>query len=549
MRTIYYVAFHLLVAAGFLSPAAAIVDDPDVEITEDQSERQMVLKTLRTMERLTKGCILFKPRTYETDYLHIQGSGYGRCTADLGRTGYLQDIYLGSPSNVSPYSSTCFNPGEIMAALMRSLGFDYEHKRPDRDQYVEVRNDSIDSDYYYSVYRINPSMYTFGTRYDYQSIQHAFAWAYSLSRNPAMVSRIPVPNGMGRRKSLSPTDVAKIMIAYNCPFNVTRSKRFNTDDEFPKFSLEKMTEEECGAQFNRYCKSDITTMDNCTLRTDFRVVCRANASLPILTRMAVDMAEPPLRLVSMDVAEQLVARYSFAPLQRQVVKLQLRNCSTERVTARLIELNFTSLLDFQLYDARSLVIEKKDFATSKRLRIVVFYNTTLKTLQQGTFTDLPDLQILSLEALFEDQKYYNFDPSFRSFLRDLHCSCKFAWYRTWWQADKKLRIRVDAGDVYSFDARYIELLLESSEFNKEDLYHPVNCRAEPFPFGTEWINYYTQIDYSINEPPCNAPKVHGSNAITSTKVATVTKSPSSAKTTPPVTFLSASEPNPAENLA
>ncbi|XP_055344434.1 uncharacterized protein LOC129592426 isoform X2 [Paramacrobiotus metropolitanus] len=512
----------------------------------NQSEQQTVLKALRTMERMTKGCILFKPRTYETDYLYIQGS-YDKCTADLGRTGGLQDIYLQSPSY--SYSSGCFDQGEIMKALMRSLGFDYEHKRTDRDQYVEVRNDSIAGDYYYSVYRINPSMYTFGTKYDYQSIQHYYTWAYSLSRNPAMVPKTGLTKRIGRRKTLSPTDVAKIMIAYNCPINVTRgSKQIEADDNFPKFSLQEMTDEECGAQFNRYCKSDITTTDNCTSRTDFRIVCRSNASLTILARMAVDMAEPPLRVVSMDVEEQLIAKYSFAPIQRQVVKLQLRNCTTERVTSRLIDLNFTSMLDFQLYDARNLVIEKKDFAASKRLRIVVFYNTTIKTMQHGTFTDLPNLQILSLEALFEDQKYYNFDQSFRSFLRNLHCSCEFAWYRSWWRANKKLRIRTEVGDVYSFDGRFTTELLENSGFDKEDLYHPVNCRADPFPFGTEWINYYTQIDYSTNEPPCDASMAHETNAASKTKITTVTKSPLTSKTTAFVTVSATSEPAPGDTV-
>ncbi|XP_055340319.1 uncharacterized protein LOC129589549 [Paramacrobiotus metropolitanus] len=589
MKTELFVLFCFLVAAVFFDPASAIADNEDVEITEDlfntplsfsdvnaiaktgprlwpnptaipyymstyslnQTEQQVVLKTLRTMERRTKGCILFKPRTNETDYLYFQGSSTGKCSTDLGRTGGYQDVNLGSPSYLSSYyTSPCFSPGDIQMVIMRALGFDYEHKRPDRDQYVEVRNSSIDSDYFYSSYAINPNMYTFGTKYDYESILHYFTWANALGRNPGMIARKGLTARMGRRKKLSPTDVAKIMLAYNCPPNVTRgTKQPNADDDFPKFSLEKMTDEECGAQFNRYCKSDITTTFNCTDRTDFRIVCRSNASLNILARMAVDMAEPPLRMVSMDLEEQLIVKYSFAPIQRQVVKLQLRNCTTERVTSRLVDLNFTSMLDFQLYDARNLVIVKKDFTTSKRLRIVIFYNTTIKTMQQETFTDLPNLQILSLEALFEDQKYYNFDQSFRSFLQNLHCSCEFAWYRSWWRKNKKLRMRAQIGDIYSFDGRYSDEVFDSSGFGKEDLYHPVNCRADPFPFGTEWINYYTQIDYSVNEPPCDASIMHGSNAVTTAKITMVTKSPSTTKTTSSVIFSSTGEPVPAETVA
>ncbi|XP_055344217.1 uncharacterized protein LOC129592251 [Paramacrobiotus metropolitanus] len=564
-NTIFY-TYGILAATAFLNPAFAVAnDDEDMEITEDifysplnfsdanaiaksrpklwpnpaaipyemsgsfnQTKRQIVLKALRTMEKATKRCILFEPRTDELDYLYFSSSSYAHaetiqsCYSDLGRIGGYQEIYLSQPS--------CFDLGVIQFHVMHALGFDYEHKRFDRDQYVEVRNisesESEYKDFYDDLYSINPSMYTFGAKYDYHSIREYSTFAGTTGRSPGMISKKALTVHMGRMKSLSPTDVAKIMIAYKCPLNIIRDSKqlYAHDEDFPLFSFEQMTDEECGAQFNRHCQSDITTVHNCTTRTDFRIVCRSNAPVSVLQRMAVDMAEKPLRLVSIDVEEQLIARYTFAPLQIQVVKLQLRNCNTERVTWRLSDLNFTSLLDFQLYGCRNLIIEKRDFLASKRLRIILFYNSTIETMQLDSLASLPDLRIVSLEALLDEQRYYNFDQSFRNFMRALHCSCEFAWYRAWWRTNTNLRLRAQVGEVYSFDGRESSGRLESAEFGKEELYHPVNCHADQFPLGPEWINYYTQTEYSVNEPTCDAPNVQGRRANTATEVAPVTKS-------------------------
>ncbi|XP_055356291.1 uncharacterized protein LOC129601490 [Paramacrobiotus metropolitanus] len=475
----------------------------NISWTYNDTERQVILKVLRTMERMTKRCILFQPRTFESDYLTFESGNSIGCSSDLGRTSGRQAIYLGNPSYQSQhFLPTCFDPINIQLEVMLALGFDFEQKRPDRDQYVEVRNASISSAFQ-SYFAVNPSMYTFGTKYDYHSVLHlsGFAAANVFPPKPGMISKNGLVISMGRRKRLAAGDVAKIMIAYKCPLNITRgSNQSDTSSDFPIFSSEPMTEEKCGVQFNSDCSSDVSTIENCTYRIDFRIVCRSNASVTVLQRMAVAMAEPPLRLVSINVEEQLIANYSFSPLQRQVVKLQLHNCSTERVTSRLSDLNFTNLLDFQLNGCRNLSVKKEDFTVSKRLRVVVFYNTTINVMQLGSFTDIPDLQILSVEARLDDRRNYSFDQSFRSFLQNLHCSCEFAWYRSWWRKTKTLLLRTEIGEVYTFESMFQSL--ENAKYTKKDLYHPIDCHADPFPVGPEWVNY-SQIEYSVNEPGCN----------------------------------------------
>ncbi|XP_055340422.1 uncharacterized protein LOC129589626 [Paramacrobiotus metropolitanus] len=469
----------------------------------DQSERKKVLKALALMERQTEECIIFRTWSGETDYLYFRPRNDGLCGAFTGQRGGPQAIDLGRFNESAKYS--CFTITDIQRYTMRSIGFEHEYRRPDRDEHIDMRKGNLmNNEDYPTLFSIDATMYTFGLKYDYHSILHLGALAGSkTNEHPTMVPKKGLIVRMGQNVPLSPSDVARIMIGYKCPLNIRPGKKeANVEENFINFSMERMTDDECAAQFNRYCQPDVTTIDNCNERNDYRIGCRSTASVAVLERMALDMAGPPLRPVSIHVEEQLLSTYSFTPVQGQVVKLQLSNCTTDRVTSRLIKLNYTNLLHFELYHCFNLTIEKADFKTSQQLGMILFYNTTIVDMQPGTFSDLPNLQILSLEALLESQKNYNFDPNFRNSLHDLHCGCKFAWFRSWWRGSHNLRLRAEVGQVYSFEAPYSDRRLENSEVAKEDLYHPVNCRADPFPLGPEWINYYAQIEYSVNEPNC-----------------------------------------------
>ncbi|XP_055340507.1 uncharacterized protein LOC129589690 [Paramacrobiotus metropolitanus] len=470
----------------------------------DKPQQDLITKALRIMEKKTNGCISFTARTDEWDYIYFKRMYSGGCESELGHKGSYQYIYLAVPSLFS--SADCMYIGKIQHEVMHALGFDHEHERPDRDQYVDIRRGNIDSDEYERNFAISGTMYTFGTKYDYNSILH-YGTFHGIQDvvQPCIVPKKGLIVRMGQTLRMSSTDVAKIMIAYKCPLTVIPVvAEAAISDEFPNFSLEPMTDDECCVQFNRYCNSDITTPYNCAKRRDYRIMCQSKAPVDVLERMTLAMTAKPLRLVSISAEEELISKSSFTPIQRQVLKLQLWNCTTDRVTSRLQKLNFSNLLHFELYNCYNLDIEKADFGVSPRLRIILFLNSTIYALQIGSFMDLPSLQILSLEALSDSQKYYNFVPAYRTHLRNLHCSCEFAWYRSWWRENKRLRLRTEAGELYSFEGPSAGTFFSSDEFTREDLYHPINCSADPFPLSTEWINYYTQTDYSVNEPNCNA---------------------------------------------
>ncbi|KAK2840298.1 hypothetical protein Q5P01_014038 [Channa striata] len=78
-------------------------------------------------------CVSFIPRTTETDYIHIQS--LDGCYSFMGRQGNAQTVSLNS--------NDCIHFGIVQHELLHVLGFDHEHRRSDRDQYVQVQMHNV----------------------------------------------------------------------------------------------------------------------------------------------------------------------------------------------------------------------------------------------------------------------------------------------------------------------------------------------------------------------------------------------------------------------
>ncbi|CAK5044745.1 unnamed protein product [Meloidogyne enterolobii] len=96
------------------------------------SEVKLLQKAFRIYRRRTFGCIHFKPRNFENDYLNIvRGNG---CYSQVGKTGGKQELSLGQG---------CLFNETIIHELMHSLGFWHEHSRADRDNHIIIRWENI----------------------------------------------------------------------------------------------------------------------------------------------------------------------------------------------------------------------------------------------------------------------------------------------------------------------------------------------------------------------------------------------------------------------
>ncbi|KAH7975080.1 hypothetical protein HPB49_023436 [Dermacentor silvarum] len=84
-----------------------------------------ILQAMADIE--SQSCLRFVARRRHQNYLSImRGDG---CTSFVGRQGGAQEVSLGTG---------CLYRGTIVHELMHAAGFDHEHSRSDRDQYIDV---------------------------------------------------------------------------------------------------------------------------------------------------------------------------------------------------------------------------------------------------------------------------------------------------------------------------------------------------------------------------------------------------------------------------
>ncbi|KAI6176287.1 Metalloendopeptidase [Aphelenchoides bicaudatus] len=150
-------------------------------------------------------CIKWRPRTqFDNDYVYILPER--GCYSMVGRTGGRQVLSLGQG---------CIQKGIIMHEMMHAVGFFHEQSRPDRDSYVQILWHNIQPgmqnqfDKYSSA-----TVQTFDTTYDFASILHYDAVAFSRNGQPTILPRTQTK--IGQRGGFSSTDSYKINRLYEC---------------------------------------------------------------------------------------------------------------------------------------------------------------------------------------------------------------------------------------------------------------------------------------------------------------------------------------------
>lgn len=147
--------------------------------------------------------IEFKAHTTEADYITFRPAR--GCSSNVGRQGGQQYINLG------PRCSK----GNTIHEIGHALGLWHEQSRADRDAFIEVRLENV----------IERALHNFSQTvsngkphggYDYASIMHYSAFAFSKNNEPTIVAR----NGaaIGQREGLSAGDIATIADLYSAEF-------------------------------------------------------------------------------------------------------------------------------------------------------------------------------------------------------------------------------------------------------------------------------------------------------------------------------------------
>lgn len=142
-----------------------------------------------------------RPRSNsDNDYVVFRDSGSG-CRSYLGRIGGAQNIQLASCGR-----------GSIIHEILHAAGFYHEQSRGDRDEFVTIMWDEISPGHKANFEKRGSNGQDIGA-YDYSSIMHYSAKAFSSSGAPTIVTK-KTGAKIGQREGLSNGDKAAIAVLY-----------------------------------------------------------------------------------------------------------------------------------------------------------------------------------------------------------------------------------------------------------------------------------------------------------------------------------------------
>ncbi|KAK7604958.1 hypothetical protein V9T40_006144 [Parthenolecanium corni] len=171
------------------------------------ADRQMIQEAIDEFHKHT--CIKFKERREsDFDYVYFTNGNTG-CWSSVGRIGGRQEINLQTPGCTS-------QRGTVIHEMLHAVGFMHEQNRPDRDKYVIINYQNIESGKESNFDKAQTeTVDNQGIGYDYHSVMHYSGNAFSRNGRPTIE---PKTRGvtMGQRKALSKKDIQKVQKMYKC---------------------------------------------------------------------------------------------------------------------------------------------------------------------------------------------------------------------------------------------------------------------------------------------------------------------------------------------
>ncbi|XP_066928918.1 astacin-like isoform X2 [Clytia hemisphaerica] len=155
---------------------------------------KQVKEAMREVERLT--CIRFVPRTTQRGYVEFI-RGYG-CYSEIGYKRRQQRISIGSGYQWK---------GVIIHEILHAVGFYHEQSRLDRDQYLHINWDNIDTRN-----KRNFQKYDRGV-----AVMQYGNYAFAINiRLMTIVSKSDAKERLGQRRGMSSSDIRQLNMRYGC---------------------------------------------------------------------------------------------------------------------------------------------------------------------------------------------------------------------------------------------------------------------------------------------------------------------------------------------
>ncbi|XP_061515401.1 seminal metalloprotease 1 [Anopheles gambiae] len=144
-------------------------------------------------------------------YIRVIGSDSG-CYSSVGYTGRAQNLNLAP----SVPGQGCFRIGTVVHEFLHALGFYHQQSASDRDEFVDIiwENIQTGTENNFNIY--NSSVVTdFNVQYDYGSVMHYGATAFSVNGQRTIIPKDPNAT-IGQRISMSERDISKLNWMYGC---------------------------------------------------------------------------------------------------------------------------------------------------------------------------------------------------------------------------------------------------------------------------------------------------------------------------------------------
>nr|XP_039270237.1 zinc metalloproteinase nas-6-like isoform X2 [Styela clava] len=153
----------------------------------------------------SKTCIRLKKKNNEENYIEFKvGRG---CWSDVGMHQGANQISIGRG---------CSNKGIVVHEIMHSIGFWHEHSRPDRDNYIKIVYENIDTDDLENFQKFSSSeVVSYGSKYDIGSVMHYSSTAFSKNGFPTLLDATG-QELQTQSKGLSYSDIEQINKMYPC---------------------------------------------------------------------------------------------------------------------------------------------------------------------------------------------------------------------------------------------------------------------------------------------------------------------------------------------
>ncbi|KAF2884810.1 hypothetical protein ILUMI_21343, partial [Ignelater luminosus] len=182
----------------------------EIDSVFDEDQKQWIIYSLT--EYYNKTCV--KPRLRnkdDVDYVYITGQSTG-CHSYVGRRGGRQKLNL----HPNRPGIGCMKLGSIVHEFLHALGFFHQQGASNRDDYIDIVWENIQEDKKSNFNKYSSNLISsFGEQYDYDSVMHYSAYAFSKNGNKTILTKDPNAK-IGQRLGLSETDTIKLHKMYEC---------------------------------------------------------------------------------------------------------------------------------------------------------------------------------------------------------------------------------------------------------------------------------------------------------------------------------------------